>query len=140
MNWETYKQMTPEQQKEYDFRFGKREPLFNIVGIFSWVTIFLMMVNFLLYSSYLFMIGEHFVELKDKVGDLLVAAMQVIKVIIPVVIFAIIWDGLGNLIFIIRKNIWLRKNGIKPVYTYKKWLKWLKNKKAENGDLNGRQV
>ena len=95
MNWNTYNTMSKEQKEEYDYKFKDKVPIFNITGILRNTTLFMFSINFLMYTAYLFQVGEQFNELKTQSTDLLIAAMNIITFLIPIIILMC----LGLLIF-----------------------------------------
>jgi hypothetical protein len=123
MNWETYKTLTPEQKEEYRFRFRDNKPIIDASRVISWTVVLVMTSYYLLFLSYIFMIGEHFEPYRDQVEDMLFAGFKIYQSVGIFIMIVLFYQSMRLLIFVFLERRWCKRNNIKNVWgwPFKKW-------------------
>jgi hypothetical protein len=122
MNYKTYKTMTAEQQKEWEFKYKDAIHL-NLsslpglmVGLLSIVTLYLM-------TSYLFFVDPKFEQYQPLVISLMANLSKVVSGVGFAIIILAIVDLFHIIIRIISEKRWLKRNNIKEQMSLKEKLK-----------------
>ena len=121
MNWETYKTLTDDQKKEYDFRFKDKPLVIDGGKLISSVTLFLMVVTQFLMTIFLAMTHEAFTNLRDQVIILLQTTSRIVGAMTIIIVVFLLTFAItsGYRIYIEQK--WMKDNKIKKAKSKPLW-------------------
>lgn len=115
MNWKTYDRMGRSQKEEYDYRFRHRELGLDIGKMLPWIVMFFMSINMLMFIAYLFLVGEHFTKYESQVESILMSAMNVVKIMLPLIVITLAYRIVVIFFYIWSEYKWRKDNNIQTV-------------------------
>lgn len=113
MNWEKYKQLSPEEREEYQYKFGQETtPSFSYITYACVGTSLVLIHIFLLYICTT-TTNPDLLKYKDMIATLVVNDSKLILVAMIMASATIVYNGVQQFIYTIRRSRWLKKHNIK---------------------------
>ena len=112
MKWEDYNRMSNKQKEEYNYRFKNHPVVIDVRGLVFIVIIFYLLMNVMLFISYIVITDEKFEALKDSVVDILASSSQLMMTGIIVILLIAIINIVNIFIWIYKEKKWIKQNNI----------------------------
>lgn len=113
MNWESFKQLSKEEREEYNYKFGdgpESNSWYMLIGVIGTGLVFFHMFLFYVVTI---STNETLLQYRDIMGQVVAGDLKVILVIMWLVIIGLLYNAVMNVIYVIRRNRWLKNHNIK---------------------------
>ena len=117
MKWEDYNRMSKRQKEEYSYRFKNHPVVIDVRGLVFIVIIFYLLMNVILFISYIAITDEKFEAVKDSVVDILASSSQLMMTGIIVILTIAIINIVNIFIWDYKEKKWIRENNIVITHT-----------------------
>ena len=117
MKWEDYNRMSKRQKEEYNYRFKNHLIVIDVRGLVFVVMIFYLLMNVMLFISYIVITDEKFEAYNDSVIDILASSSQLMLTGTIVLILIAIINLINILIWSYKEKKWIRENNIRITHT-----------------------
>jgi len=127
LNWETYKTIPVKLREEFNYRFGEA-PKLNVSVICNTLIFIFLILNVLLLSVFLILESDEFEEWTDSIGDLILAAGNILQGALIFFVGIIIIDIIFYYKWFNGRRKWMKEHNIKIEYPLIDKIRKWKNK------------
>ena len=125
LNWETYKTLTKEQKKEYDFKFKDNPYIIDIKGLITPLTIISLIIMQFIFLLFIVVTSDQMEPYKEQVVESFSSIGQITTIILPIVLIFVLGGIIEASIRTVKYYKWKKKNKVKVISKWK-W-PWKKN-------------
>ena len=112
MKWEDYNRMTNKQKEEYNYRFKNHPIVIDVRNLVFIVMIFYLLINVMLFTSYIVITDEKFEAYNDSVIDILASSSQLMLTGTILILLIAIINIINIFIWSYKEKRWIKENNI----------------------------
>lgn len=122
LNWETYKGLSAELRREYDFRFKDKKNS-SSQGILGLLVFLLLMISLLMFVMYLVVTEPAFEGVIVSVASMLELMFRLVYVTTWMIVGFMLISSIDMTVHYVQYYKWKKNNNIKQTFWWSKWLK-----------------
>ncbi len=112
MKWEDYNRMSNRQKEEYNYRFKNHPIVIDVRNLVFIVMIFYLLINVMLFTSYIVITDEKFEAYNDSVIDILASSSQLMLTGTILILLIAIINIINIFIWSYKEKRWIKENNI----------------------------